>query len=89
MKLPQFKQTNLVAVLDRADTILTALHELTNNHTGLERAHAALVAACEPGDDWERASLALVGVELMERRMRYEDPTVESFPANWNGGLPK
>lgn len=87
MKLDQFTQTNLVAVLERANLILANITEFGTSPNGEEQIIDSLIKNVDPGDEWEQASLALVKVELMERRIRLEDKQVESFPKGWDGGI--
>lgn len=87
MKLEQFTQTNLVAVLERANLILANITEFGTSPNGQEQIIETLIKECDPGDEWERAAMYLAQVELMERRMRRDDPQLESAPDNWEGGI--
>lgn len=87
IELSQFKQTNLRAVLERANELLYALGAMTHSHELQENIVTELMNKCETGDTWERAALSLVAVELFERIVREDDSSVEKFPEGWAGGI--
>lgn len=90
MKTNNFTQLNLVAVLERANQILEAAAILDSNPK-VQREIIAHTSAnygeMEPGDMWEAASLRLAALEITERCIRAEDPSVESAPAGYAGGF--
>lgn len=85
----QFKQTNLSGVLSRANEILAHLSALGVTPDSEDKMLTLMWIDMQVGDEWERAAIALAQVELFERRMRAEDPSVESYPEGWNGGIPQ
>jgi hypothetical protein len=87
MVLDQFTQTNVRGVLERANEFLTGLRLFNISLDQQEDFVERCLQHCEPGDTWERASLALVAVEIFERNIRDQDPNVEKFPKGWNGGV--
>jgi uncharacterized protein (DUF1778 family) len=89
LTLTHFTQTNVVAVLERANEILHSLRALSDDVYQQQMFVDLLISKAEAGDEWERASLMLAKVELFEVAVRMEDISVEKFPADWNGGLPK
>jgi hypothetical protein len=87
MKLDQFQQTNLVAVIERANEIIQAVTTLHHDGDLQGEFLDTLDENAEEGGDWERASIAIARVELLERAVRQEDQNVEKFPEGWEGGI--
>lgn len=77
--MQHFIYTNLQAVADRAhEFVASAVTLCMDNHSAMELLEQQVVAAKEYGDMHELASLTLAMLELQERAIRMEDPSVDS-----------
>lgn len=87
MNATQFKQSNVVGVINRANELLESIRSLGASTATQDSLLEMLKGDCMDGDFYEAAALALVECELIELRICYEDPQVPRMSDGWNGGF--
>lgn len=84
----KFKQTNLVGIISRANDILIMVEELNMPKAAREDLiNAMLQVNLENQDHWEHLAWMMVKMEMFERDVREEDPSIPSHMDGWAGGL--
>jgi hypothetical protein len=87
MNSNQFKQANVVGVINRANEMLESIRSLGVSRDSQEKLLAMMKVDAVAGDHYELASIALVEVELVEGWICNEDRSVERQPDGWAGGF--
>ena len=87
MRAKQFTVFNLKGCVDRADDLLMAIREMSlSNEDAKALCKAQMLTAKEACDVWESLAWQMAYVEMFERQIRVEDPSVQT-PENYNGGF--
>lgn len=82
-------QLNMIAVVERASELIDHMVKLQMPLKQMSSLATQMLALKKDDlDDWEELAWRIVWMELQERQIREEDPSVEKAPAGWNGGFP-